>query len=114
MSKENELIQRVTRKVVDRAIEAYGDKINRIILYGSYARGDFTSESDVDVMILINCKHEELSNYRRTITKIASDISLDDDIEVSVVLEDIYTYQKWLDTLVFYQNVNKDGVVLYE
>ena len=114
MDLENEIIQRVTRKVVDRAVDAFGDRINRIILYGSYARGDFTPESDVDVMILINCKHEELSEYRRTIAKIASDISLDDDIEVSVVLEDIYTYQRWLNTLVFYQNVDKDGVVLYE
>jgi len=114
MIENNEIIQRVTRKVVDRTIEAFGDKINRIILYGSYARGDYTPESDIDVMILLNCQHDELPNYRRTITKIASDISLDDDIEVSLVLEDIYTYKRWLDTLVFYQNVNKDGVVLYE
>ena len=108
------LIQNVTKKVVDKTIEAFGDKINRIILYGSYARGDFTPESDVDVMILINCQHDELPAYRNNISKIASEISLDNDVEISVVIEDIYTYEKWLDTLVFYQNVKKDGVVLYE
>ena len=113
MNQDNSLIQNVTSKVVKKSIEALGEKLNRIVLYGSYARGDFTPESDIDVMILIDCKHEELPNYRKQISKIASEISLDDDVELSLVLEDIYTYDKWLDTLVFYQNVKKEGLVLY-
>lgn len=114
MKQENNIIQRVTREVVSKAIEVFGEKIYRIILYGSYARGDFTPESDIDVMILIDCKHEELSKYRRAVSKIASDISLNDDVEVSLLLEDRFTYEKWLDTLVFYQNVYNEGIVLYE
>ena len=31
----------------------YTYKIDRIILYGSYARGDFNLESDVDIIIFI-------------------------------------------------------------
>lgn len=112
MSFENK-IQHVTKRVVEKSIDAFGDKINRIVLYGSYARGDFTPESDIDVMILIDCKHDELPQYRRKVSKIASEICLDDEVELSLVIEDIYTYEKWLDTLVFYQNIKKDGVVLY-
>ena len=113
MNQDNNTIQKITSKVVSKSIESLGEKLSRIVLYGSYARGDFTSESDIDVMILIDCKHEDLPKYRRMVSKIASEISLDDDVELSLVLEDIYTYEKWLDTLVFYQNVKKDGVVLY-
>lgn len=113
MNQDNSIIQNVTNKVVKKSIETLGEKLNRIVLYGSYARGDFTSESDIDVMILIDCKHEDLPKYRRMVSIIASEISLDDDVELSLVLEDIYTYEKWLDALVFYQNVKKDGVVLY-
>lgn len=29
-----------------------------VILYGSYARGDYTSDSDVDIMILVNLSEE--------------------------------------------------------
>ena len=29
-----------------------GNRIKRIILYGSYARGDYNNNSDVDIMIL--------------------------------------------------------------
>lgn len=113
MINNQDIIQRVTQKVVQRTIESFGNKINRIILFGSCARGDFTSESDVDVMILLNCNHDELSYYRDKISQISSDISLDDDVELSLVLEDVFTFDKWLNTLVFYQNVKNEGVVLY-
>ena len=113
MKTDNATIQNVKKSVVEKTIDAFGEKINRIVLYGSYARGDYTPKSDIDVMILINCEHEELSLYRKRVSQIASEISLNDDVELSIVLEDIHTYEKWLDTLVFYQNVKKEGVVLY-
>ena len=34
------------------------------MLYGSYARGDYTSESDVDIMILLDLSDMEIKNYR--------------------------------------------------
>ena len=113
MNQDNNTIQKITSKVVSKSIESLGEKLSRIVLYGSYARGDFTPESDIDVMIIIDCKHEELPKYRRMVSKIASEISLDDDVELSLVLEDIYTYDKLLDTLVFYQNVKKEINVHY-
>ncbi|MBQ6230036.1 MAG: nucleotidyltransferase domain-containing protein [Eubacterium sp.] len=114
MINKNDVIQKVTHKVVEKAIESFGEKVNRIILYGSYARGDFTSESDIDVMILLNCDHKDLPSFRRLVAEIASDVSLDNDIEVSLLIEDVYTFEKWLNALVFYQNVKKEGIILYE
>lgn len=114
MKMDNDVIQKVTSGVVSKTIEALGDRVNRIVLYGSYARGDFSPESDVDVMILLNCTHDELKDYRTLVSKIASELSLDNDIEVSLMLEDVETYERWIDVLVFYQNIRKEGVVLYE
>ena len=34
----------------------YGDRLKEIILYGSYARGDFTEESDIDLLIVLKGK----------------------------------------------------------
>ena len=31
----------------------YGNHLKTVILYGSYARGDYTADSDVDLMILV-------------------------------------------------------------
>ena len=29
-----------------------GKKLKKVILYGSYARGDYTENSDIDIMVL--------------------------------------------------------------
>ncbi|MFM1842515.1 MAG: hypothetical protein RLZZ490_1251 [Cyanobacteriota bacterium] len=41
----NELCQKIE--------QFYGDSLKRIILYGSQARGEATTESDIDVMIVL-------------------------------------------------------------
>ena len=53
-------IQCITKDVVDRLFDLLGDKLDRVILFGSYARGDFTPESDIDIMVILNCSEEEL------------------------------------------------------
>lgn len=48
-------LQKITKIVVQSALELMEDKIYKIVLYGSYARGDFDTESDVDIIILLDC-----------------------------------------------------------
>ncbi len=36
--------------------EILGDKLVDVILFGSYARGDYTEESDIDVLIMVKDK----------------------------------------------------------
>ena len=41
----------------------YGAHLHQIILYGSYARGDFTPDSDIDLMILLDLSDSEIKEY---------------------------------------------------
>lgn len=36
----------------------YGLHLKSVILYGSYARGDYTPDSDVDIMLLVDLNME--------------------------------------------------------
>lgn len=107
-------IEDIKKDIVQRSVESLGNIINDIILFGSYARGDFDQESDVDVMILLDCSQQDLPKYRNQLTLISSDISLDDNITVSFVVRDKDTFYNKMSILPFYQNVQKDGVILYE
>lgn len=84
------------------------------INYGSYARGDFTKESDIDVLILLNCDKEQVMKYRKQISRLSSRIGLKNDVEVSLLLRDRETFERQGDTLPFYKNVKKEEVALYE
>jgi len=79
-----------------RNIKLFGKKIERITLYGSYARGDFNLESDVDIMILLNCDQKEIMQRRKEISRIASRIGLKNDIMVKifVAFEGVQTVSK--------------------
>ncbi|NOZ58537.1 MAG: nucleotidyltransferase domain-containing protein [Euryarchaeota archaeon] len=48
------------REFVRKVKERYGDKIEKIILYGSYARGEAEDESDIDVLIIGDVSIDEL------------------------------------------------------
>lgn len=112
MCKENDL-QIITQSIVDEALGFLADKIYKIILYGSYARGDFTLDSDVDVIIILNCDKDEVKAYRKQFSKLSSRIGLENDIEVSLLLRDRVSYEAGQKVLPFYRNIAGEGVVLY-
>ena len=92
----------------------FGDRIKKIILYGSYARGDFNTSSDVDIMILTDFTDDELVQYRSEIVELAYNIEWNNrfDIHLSPLIKNVDRFNYWLEALPFYMNVQKEGVVL--
>lgn len=104
----NNIIQYFTNKV--RTL--LGNRVKKIILYGSYARGDYNDSSDVDIMILTDFTFEEIEKYRDDISDIAFDIELETGIILSPIIKNIDKYNEQVNIIPFYTNVQKDGVVL--
>ena len=44
--------------------EIFGESYRETIVYGSYARGDYEENSDIDVMILVDFSEEEICMYK--------------------------------------------------
>ena len=42
------------RELKTALIELYGERLRGVYLYGSYARGDYHVDSDVDVLVALN------------------------------------------------------------
>ena len=105
-------MQSLIDQYVEEIKRIYGSHVKQIILYGSYARGDFRPDSDVDIMILTDLSFEEIEEYRDRISDIAYDIELDTGIILSPVIKNIEKYNSRISFVPFYKNVEKEGVVL--
>ncbi|MEI3392055.1 MAG: nucleotidyltransferase domain-containing protein [Clostridia bacterium] len=97
---------------VNQVKEILGKRLKKVILYGSYARGDYNKQSDVDIMILTDLSFEEIEEYRDRISDIAYDIELDTGIILSPVIKNIEKYNSRISFVPFYKNVEREGVVL--
>ena len=108
--KIDEVIQKFTKGVKN----ILGKRVKKIILYGSYARGDYNKNSDIDIMILTDLSDDEITGYRDKILDYAYDIEWDNnfDITISPLVKNIDKFNYWLEALPFYMNVQKEGVVL--
>lgn len=78
------------------------NNLSKLIVYGSYARGDYKENSDIDVMILTPLSKEEIEQVENSIFDLAFDLELENEAH----------YRYWLGALPFYDNVEKEGIVI--
>ena len=84
--------------------------IARIFLYGSYARGDYHEWSDVDILATVDIDEAQLPFYRQKAATIASDLSLEYDITVSLTIKPVEQFERYKEVLPFYSNVIREGI----
>ena len=89
-----------------------GKNLKKVILYGSYARGDYRENSDIDIMILTTLTDEEIRKTKTSIYDLAFDFQMEYGVDISVVIKNEEHFNYWLGALPFYDNVQKEGVVL--
>ena len=68
----------------------FGQHVSKIIVYGSYARGD----------------------YQNDVYDIAFEIEMSTGIDISPVVKNETQYEYWVDVLPYYRNVQEEGVVV--
>ena len=53
-----------------------GNSLDSVIVYGSYARGDYSELSDIDVMLLVSLGEEEIKEISDQISDLAFDFMM--------------------------------------
>ena len=102
--------EQILKEVYQNANRLFGTRLREAYLYGSYARGDFTSESDVDIFLTVDAAPEDLSPYRAAVAAIDSDLSLVHEVTVSTAVQSEQIFRRFADVMPFYQNVLKEGI----
>ena len=85
---------------------------DKIILFGSYARGDQTEKSDVDLLIL---KKELTDGYKLMCTLYDAFFENDLDKSIDVIPVDYDKYYELCDSVGYiYYTVKREGKLVYE
>ena len=113
-------------KFKDGLVSKYPDRIEKIILYGSRARGDAKQESDVDVMIVVKDKRPRMiDNYglervlswrgypvEETASNLSNELFYEYWSHISPQIVDQRQFSnKWSP---FFNSVRREGVVLWK
>jgi predicted nucleotidyltransferase len=106
----NDILEQLKTNIYRYAKDTFGDKLSEIILYGSYARGDFDEESDIDILILVDADQYQIKQYETEFAVFGSRLDLEYDVLTSLQLESADTFRIWKDTLPFFKNVAREGL----
>ena len=81
--------------------------VNKIILYGSYARGDYRKDSDIDVAVVVPRESisKDILKDMAKLFKLRRNIS--SDIEPVLIIDEE-------DASVFLDNISEYGEVIYQ
>lgn len=104
------LLERYT-KVLEKI---YGKHLKVVILYGSYARGDYREDSDIDIMILLDLSDMDIKQYRHELSGETFDFNMEHDIDIKPIAKSQQHFQNWVDVYPFYANIKREGVTLFD
>lgn len=103
-------LQEISGKIIPGFQAIFENVLERVILYGSFARGTQTEESDIDIAVIVQSYTEDMHDRMIDFTV---DIELEYDRVLSVLLIDYDSFKEWEDVLPFYKNIKKDGIILW-
>lgn len=105
-------VHQALEQLVPGFVAIYGDLVESIVLFGSTARGTDSAGSDVDIAVIVRAAVPKEIEER--MLDLVVDLGLACNKVLSVVSIDLTRYAEWKDTLPFYRNIQKEGVVLWQ
>lgn len=102
-------LESICQKVVAAYKTIYGDKIRGIYLYGSYARGDFNEDSDIDFAAIVEGEKPQWNDKRHKLVSRTGEIDLEYDVLISPKVISAEYFDKYFPELPYYRNILKEG-----
>ena len=111
----------LTKKDIDYASNIFVERvpkilqthIKKIIMYGSCARGDYDTDSDIDIAILTDMDRFSVKQYDDEIMDVVTDIAMNSDAIVEYVCLPIDEFNEKKSWYGYFKNIDNDGKVIY-
>lgn len=108
---DNERVNQLLDEVEEHLKGLFKTKLLNLILFGSYARGDYDDESDIDIIALVD--ETELKRYTDAIIDLEVDLTIKYGIVPSIMVENESDFNRYRKLEFLYQNVLEEGKVIY-
>lgn len=112
MAKPEAVYEAITKKFTEKVVKKLAGRIEAVILYGSSARKESTSDSDIDILVL--GKRE--SDWKR-VSQIAYDMDSENNFS-TFISPNFYSTHGFEENVVhgsfFARRVLREGIVLYD
>jgi len=101
--------EKLLNDIKARLMQAHGERLQGVILYGSEARGEAEPDSDIDLLVLLRGPIE-LGRDIRTNVHALYDMEIQDYRPIHAMPVDVEDYQAGEYPL--YRNAKKEGIFL--
>ena len=109
LPEKSKVINEIIADFKKRVSDFYGMRLHSLVLYGSYARGDFREGSDIDILVVLDSIESEM-NEIDNLTGIKTDLALEYEQYLSTNPVSREKYEN--SDFSFYQNVKQEGILL--
>ena len=103
-------IKYALNKLINSDIVSY---IDDVVLYGSLARGNNRSNSDIDILLVLDESVKNIANYQKVINKLRGSISTSNINDPENDLHVVYGNDYKKINNAYYSNILKDGISLW-
>lgn len=107
-------LKNILEHYVDVVKGIYSNHLEKVILFGSYARGDYRADSDVDVMLLLDINPKQERKEIKKLLDSTYDFNMEHDVDIQPIPKSLTTFEKWKSVLPFYKAIATEGIVVYE
>ena len=95
---------------IDFAKSLNHPEIEKIVLFGSVARGEDSEESDIDILIITKKENDDIKIKRDIYSKVFK-ILMSMGERISIKMRHLNQYNEYIN-FPFYINIEKEGIVL--
>ncbi len=100
------------KKLAEIYQSVYGSDIVKILMYGSYARGTFTTDSDLDVVAIVKGSRDELQRKLKTVWDYSCELELEYGTILSPTVIPYEEFETYKQDMPYYRNIEQEGVAI--